>query len=136
MLENDEGRDLAAYDQYADQVLRRINVRYEHFTDRGVLGKVKVVNLEPGANAAWIRNKEKASGTSVSTIKPVRCWIPMKRKRFSGHILSRVKQMPGNSEFDSGCENGRIFICPELLSMVRYGRTYTAVDWKEDRCGK
>ena len=82
MLENDEGRDLTAYDQYADQVLRGINVRYEHFTDRGVLGKVKIVNLEPGANAAWIRNKEKASGTSVSTIKPVRVLDTDEKKAF------------------------------------------------------
>ena len=82
MLENDEGRDLTAYDQYADHVLRGINVRYEHFTDRGVLGKVKIVNLEPGANAAWIRNKEKASGTSVSTIKPVRVLDTDEKKEF------------------------------------------------------
>ena len=84
MLENDEGKDLREYTQYADQVLREINPRYEHFTDRGVLGKVQIVNLEPGANTAWIRDKEKTGGTSVSTIKPVRILDTDAKKAFFG----------------------------------------------------
>ena len=82
MLENDEEKDLREYTGYADQVLREINPRYAHFADRGVLGKVQIVNLEPGANTAWIRMKEKGSGTSVSTIKPVRILDTEEKKAF------------------------------------------------------
>lgn len=81
MLENDEGRDLTGYTDFADKVLREINVRYEHFNDRGVLGKVEIVNLEPGTNAEWIRLREE-SGTSVSQIKPVRILDTDDKKEF------------------------------------------------------
>lgn len=82
MLENNEGKDLREYTPYADKVLREINPRYAHFADRGVLGKVQIVNLEAGTNAAWISNREKASGTSVSMIKPVRILDTDKKKAF------------------------------------------------------
>ena len=82
MLENNEGKDLREYTPYADKILREINPRYEHFIARGVLGTVKIVNLEPGTNAAWISNREKASGTSVSMIKPVRILDTDKKKAF------------------------------------------------------
>lgn len=71
MLENDEGKKLSEYTDFADEILRKINVRYEHFTDRGVLGKVVIADLEPGTNAEWMRIREE-NGTSASTIKPVR----------------------------------------------------------------
>ena len=71
MLENDEGKKLSEYTDFADEILRKINVRYEHFTDRGVLGKVVIADLEPGTNAEWMRTREE-NGTSASTIKPVR----------------------------------------------------------------
>ena len=84
MLENNEGKDLREYTPYADKVLREINPRYAHFADRGVLGKVQIVNLEAGTNAAWISNREKASGASVSMIKPVRILDTDKKKAFFG----------------------------------------------------
>ena len=71
MLENDKGKKLREYSSFADEILRKINVRYQHFTDRGVLGKIAIADLEPGTNAEWMRNREK-TGTSASTIKPVR----------------------------------------------------------------
>ena len=82
MLENDEGKDLREYTGYADQVLREINPRYAHFADRGVLGKVQVVNLEAGANTAWIRNRTKGNGPSVSMVKPVRILDTEEKKAF------------------------------------------------------
>ena len=82
MLENNEGKDLREYTRYADKVLREINPRYEHFIARGVLGTVKIVNLEPGTNAAWISNREKTGGTSVSMIKPVRILDTDRKKAF------------------------------------------------------
>ena len=82
MLENDEGKDLREYTGYADQVLREINPRYAHFADRGVLGKVQVVNLEAGANTAWIRNRTEGSGPSVSMVKPVRILDTEEKKAF------------------------------------------------------
>lgn len=82
MLENNEGKDLREYTRYADKVLREINPRYEHFIARGVLGTVKIVNLEPGTNAAWISNREKNGGTSVSMIKPVRILDTDRKKAF------------------------------------------------------
>jgi hypothetical protein len=71
MLENDEGKMLSEYTDFADEILRKINVRYQHFTDRGVLGKIVIADLEPGTNAEWMRIREE-NGTSASTIKPVR----------------------------------------------------------------
>lgn len=71
MLENDEGKKLSEYTDFADEILRKINVRYQHFTDRRVLGKVVIADLEPGTNAEWMRIREE-NGTSASTIKPVR----------------------------------------------------------------
>jgi hypothetical protein len=71
MLENDEGKKLSEYTDFADEILRKINVRYEHFTDRGVLGKVVIADLKPGTNAEWMRIREE-NGISASTIKPVR----------------------------------------------------------------
>ena len=82
MLENNEGKDLREYTGYADKVLREINPRYEHFVARGVLGTVKIANLEPGTNAAWISSREKAGGPSVSMIKPVRILDTDKKKAF------------------------------------------------------
>ncbi len=82
MLENNEGKDLREYTPYADKILREINPRYEHFIARGVLGTVKIVNLEPGTNAAWISSREKAGGPSVSMIKPVRILDTDKKKAF------------------------------------------------------
>ncbi|MBR0399659.1 MAG: GH3 auxin-responsive promoter family protein [Mogibacterium sp.] len=88
MLENEDGLDLRQYTDFADAVLRDINVRYEHFNDRGVLGKVQIVNLEPGTNAEWIRLKEE-SGTSVSQIKPVRILdTDDKKEFFSARIIN------------------------------------------------
>lgn len=81
MLENDKGMDLREYTEYADEVLREINVRYQHFCDRGVLGKVTVANLKQGTNAEWIRFREEA-GTSASTIKPVRMLDTDDKKEF------------------------------------------------------
>ena len=89
MIENDEGKDLRKYTEYADKVLRGINIRYEHFTDRGVLGKVQIVNLEPGANAAWISRRKETSGASVSMIKPVRILDSEEKKVFfSSRIIA------------------------------------------------
>ena len=82
MLENNEGKDLREYTPYTDKILREINPRYEHFIARGVLGTVKIVNLEPGTNAAWISSREKAGGASVSMIKPVRILDTDKKKAF------------------------------------------------------
>ena len=87
MLENEEGMDLREYTAYADEVLRDINVRYKHFTDREVLGKVEIANLKPGTNAEWIKNKEEA-GTSVSQIKPVRILDTDEKKEFfNKHVI-------------------------------------------------
>jgi len=71
MLENDEGKKLSEYTDFADEILRKINVRYQHFTDRGVLGRIVIADLAPGTNMEWMRLREE-SGTSASTIKPVR----------------------------------------------------------------
>ena len=71
MLENDEGKKLSEYTDFADERLRKINVRYQHFTDRGVLGRIAIADLAPGTNAEWMRIREEG-GTSASTIKPVR----------------------------------------------------------------
>jgi hypothetical protein len=81
MLENDKGMDLREYTEYADEVLRQINVRYQHFCDRGVLGKLALANLKTGTNAEWIRIREE-SGTSASTIKPVRILDTDEKKEF------------------------------------------------------
>lgn len=81
MLENEEGRDLREYNAFADEALRRINIRYQHFNDRGVLGKVEIANLKPGTNAEWIHNKEQ-TGTSVAQIKPVRILDSDEKKEF------------------------------------------------------
>lgn len=86
MLENEEGKDLREYTAYADEVLREVNVRYRHFTDREVLGKVRIANLKPGTNAEWIKLREKA-GTSVSQIKPVRILDSEEKKEFFGSRL-------------------------------------------------
>ncbi|MBR0308228.1 MAG: GH3 auxin-responsive promoter family protein [Mogibacterium sp.] len=88
MLENDKGMDLREYTDFADEVLREINVRYAHFNDRGVLGKVEIANLEPGSNAKWISIKEDA-GTSVSQIKPVRILDTDEKKEFFSSRLIR-----------------------------------------------
>lgn len=81
MLENDRGLDLREYTDYADEVLREINVRYQHFCDRGVLGRIALANLKPGTNADWIRIREEA-GTSASTIKPVRILDSGEKEKF------------------------------------------------------
>ena len=81
MLENDEGKKLREYTDFADGILRKINIRYEHFTDRGVLGKIAIADLEPGTNAEWMKIREK-SGTSASTIKPVRIIDHDEQKEF------------------------------------------------------
>lgn len=81
MLENDEGRKLREYADFADGILRKINVRYQHFTDRGVLGKIAIADLEPGTNAEWMKSREK-NGTSASTIKPVRIIDSDEQKAF------------------------------------------------------
>lgn len=81
MLENDEGKMLSEYTDFADEILRKINVRYQHFTDRGVLGKIVIADLEPGTNAEWMRIREE-NGTSASTIKPVRIIDTDDKKEF------------------------------------------------------
>ena len=89
MLENDEGKQLSEYTDFADEILRKINVRYQHFTDRGVLGKIVIADLEPGANAEWMRIREE-NGTSASTIKPVRIIdTDDKREFFAARIIGR-----------------------------------------------
>ena len=62
-------------------MLREINVRYQHFCDRGVLGRIALANLKPGTNADWIRIREEA-GTSASTIKPVRILDSGEKEKF------------------------------------------------------
>jgi hypothetical protein len=87
MLENDEGKKLSEYTDFADEILRKINVRYEHFTDRGVLGKVVIADLKPGTNAEWMRIREE-NGISASTIKPVRIIdTDDKREFFAARII-------------------------------------------------
>jgi len=81
MLENDEGKKLSEYSGFADEILRKINVRYQHFTDRGVLGRIAIADLDPGTNAEWMRMREK-NGTSASTIKPVRIIDHDEQKEF------------------------------------------------------
>ena len=88
MLENDEGKMLSEYTDFADEILRKINVRYQHFTDRGVLGKIVIADLEPGTNAEWMRIREE-NGTSASTIKPVRIIdTDDKKEFFTARIIS------------------------------------------------
>ena len=89
MLENDSGLDLRKYNKFADEALREINIRYQHFTDRGMLGKVQIVNLEPGTNAEWISIVEDG-GTSVSQIKPVRILdTDAKKEFFNARIIQK-----------------------------------------------
>jgi hypothetical protein len=81
MLENAEGKDLSGYTEAADEILREVNIRYAHFTDRSMMGKVKVVNLENGTNEKWVQSLVD-KGVSVAQAKPVRILDTPEKEEF------------------------------------------------------
>ena len=50
LLENEEGKDLSSYSDYAQEALLKVNVRIPVFFE---IGPMKVANLKPGSQEQW-----------------------------------------------------------------------------------
>ena len=83
LLENDEGKDLSIYSDFAQQVLLEVNVRIRVFFE---IGPIKIRNLKPGSQDQW-RAKMTAKGTAEGQIKPVRILDTEEKEAF---FLNRI----------------------------------------------
>ena len=71
LVENDKGVDLSTYSDLADQKLQKLNLRYFDMQKMNLIGKIKIKNLKPGTQDAYIERLVK-KGAPITQVKPVR----------------------------------------------------------------
>lgn len=90
LMENKAGIDLRQFNDFADEALGRINIRYRQFVDIDEIGRITIENQQPGTHRAWA-DAQVARGTAITQLKPVRILDnPAKLKFF----LDRVVKEP------------------------------------------
>lgn len=83
LLENEEGKDLTIYNEFAHKTLEEINVRYKIIQE---IGKIVIRNLKAGSQEEW-KTKRISEGTPITQYKPVRILDNKEKEDF---FMSRI----------------------------------------------
>ena len=82
-MENEEGKDLTIYNEFAHKTLEEINVRYKIIQE---IGKIVIRNLKAGSQEEW-KIKRISEGTPMTQYKPVRILDSKEKEDF---FMSRI----------------------------------------------